>query len=177
MHNLSKTKLYLHNKPLLVQFIVPDQTYSHIHIDIIGSLIFVCGFRYFLRMIDTFTRWPYVVSIGDITAEKIAQDFVQKSAWNHLTAAGPFVWNALILDRPNYVAKLQKIVYDLRSVQLLKLAQQKIYVPKELNNSSQVFSWEILLRGLYNLHMGVRSSLYRHWKRTLCFAFMIKKSS
>lgn len=64
-------------KSPLVRFLVPDERLKHRHLDIIFTLPLVREFRYFLTMTDRISGWPKAVHERYITAEKVAQAFVQ----------------------------------------------------------------------------------------------------
>jgi cleavage and polyadenylation specificity factor subunit 1 len=54
-----------------------SEKFSQVHIDLVGPLPPVDGYRYLLTMIDRFTRWPEVVPLQDIRAITVARAFVQ----------------------------------------------------------------------------------------------------
>ena len=69
----SKVTRHVHNVPCHIS--VPDERFSHVHMDIIGPLPISRGFRYCLTIIDSFSRWPEAVPIIDTSAETIVDAF------------------------------------------------------------------------------------------------------
>lgn len=69
-------KVHLHKCPLFL-LLVPEERFTHVHIDVISPLPLVHRFRYCPTMIYRFARWPDAVHTGEMTDETVAQDFTQ----------------------------------------------------------------------------------------------------
>lgn len=64
---------------LLSRLRCPLRRFAHIHIDIVGPLKPSNNYKYLLKMVDRFTRWPEVVPIENIEASTVAQKV--KETW------------------------------------------------------------------------------------------------
>lgn len=75
-----RSKVSRHTKLSPESINVPDQRFTHVHIDLI--VLPLCqGNRYCLTMIDRFSRWPEAIPLQDMTAETVATAF-----YNHWVA-------------------------------------------------------------------------------------------
>ena len=71
---LSKVSRHNHVSP--AHFTAPDGRFKHVHIDLIGPLPVSNGYKYYLTMIDRFSRWPEAVPLRrDIEASTICRAF------------------------------------------------------------------------------------------------------
>nr|VZI46645.1 unnamed protein product [Spirometra erinaceieuropaei] len=63
-----RSKIQRHNKAPICTFPGPGARFSHVHLDIVGSLSLSNGCSYLLTCVDRFTRWPAAIPLPDIAA-------------------------------------------------------------------------------------------------------------
>ena len=69
-------RIQRHTTAPLSPFTTADARFDVIHIDPVGPLPPPRGFTYLLTCVDLFTRWPEAIPLTNITAEAVAQAFL-----------------------------------------------------------------------------------------------------
>lgn len=70
----SKIQRHARNTPKTIP--TPDQRFHHVHLDLIGPLPEVRGYKYCLTIIDRFSRWPEAIPLPNMSAQTVAAAFM-----------------------------------------------------------------------------------------------------
>lgn len=76
-----KAKVQRHNRAPLSTFMLPEQRFDHINIDIVGPLPPCKWYRYCLTIVDRYSRWLEAYPLEDMTTKTISLNF-----YNHWVA-------------------------------------------------------------------------------------------
>lgn len=71
------SKVHRHERSPLVRYLLPDERFSHVHIDVVGPLPSSRGNSYLLTCVDRYTRWLKAIPMPDQTAETTARAFFE----------------------------------------------------------------------------------------------------
>ena len=76
---------------------LPDISFSHMHLDLFGSLPSSHGFTYLLTMFDRTSPWPEVALLSSITVESCVRAFLFTwVAWFQSSLCSYFgLWNSI----------------------------------------------------------------------------------
>ena len=74
-----RSKVHTHIKAPLQNFTVPEKRFSHIHVDLVGSLQPSAGYTHLLTIVDRTTRWPEVIPLRETTSVECARALI--GAW------------------------------------------------------------------------------------------------
>lgn len=77
-----KSKILRHTHAPLQKF-PPSNKFEHVHIDLVGPLPNINGFRYLCTFIDRWTRWPEAIPLTGIKAEEISTAFIREWVARH----------------------------------------------------------------------------------------------
>ena len=70
-----RAKIHTHTRSPLQQFEIPTRRFQYVHIDIVGPLPEVRGYKYLLTVMDRFTRWPEAIPLKEIDTKSVARAY------------------------------------------------------------------------------------------------------
>ena len=70
-----KCKVTKHIKSPLQEY-PPADRFAVVHVDIVGPLMDVQGYRYLLTCVDRCTRWPEALPLKETTSTEVARTFI-----------------------------------------------------------------------------------------------------
>ena len=110
-----QSKVHTHTRAPLEQIETPSGRFQHVHIDIVGPLPEVRGYKYLLTIMDRFTRWPEVIPLKDIDTKSVARAY----ALNWVARFG--VPDAMTSNRGSqFISELWTSLSQLLGTQLIK---------------------------------------------------------
>ena len=73
-----RSKVTRHTKGRLDNFVVPDENFKHINIDLVDPLPVSNNYTYCLTYVDRYSRWIEAIPVTDLTAEIVAKAFLSE---------------------------------------------------------------------------------------------------
>ncbi|GFY77331.1 retrovirus-related Pol polyprotein from transposon 412 [Trichonephila inaurata madagascariensis] len=69
------SKVAWHTRSEIGKFELPSSRFEHVHIDLVGPLPPLDGFRFCFTCVDRFSKWPNAFPMVDISAEAVDKAF------------------------------------------------------------------------------------------------------
>ena len=108
-----RAKVHHHVRSPLGTFKVPENRFSHVHVDLVGPLPPSQEHTHIFTIVDRFTRWPEAIPLIKTDAESCAKAFI----FNWVSRFG--VPGHITSDRgPQFVSKLWSAMAELLGIQL-----------------------------------------------------------